>query len=259
VQAVTFRSPVELTPVISQRGELFQLPGQETGMRNPFDDWQAGSIAIIPLTGLMLKRGYRWSYGVDDIASIIRLAYQSASISAVILKADTPGGAVDSLFLIQEVLSEKTKPTYGYIDGMAASCGYIALSYCDKIYAINPVAYAGSIGVYPVLYIPNREKEWYTIREIYPDESKDKNLPERETVNGNDDLLKERLSKLALHLRETVKSNRPGVSDETLTGKLYYAEEAVTPGLIDGIKTLQQAVERLAKLTENRKQVLSII
>jgi protease-4 len=207
----------------------------------------------------MLKRGYWWSYGVDDIAAIIRLAYQSASISAVILKADTPGGSTDSLFLIQEVLSEKTKPTYGYIDGMAASCGYIALSYCEKIYAINPMAFAGSIGVYAVLYIPNREKEWYTILEVYPDESEDKNLPEREAVKGKDALLKERLSKLALYLRDVVKSNRPGVSDATLTGKLYYAEEAVTLGLIDGIKTLQQAVDRLVKLTENRKQVLSII
>jgi len=135
------------SPVISNRGEIFDFPDdQEQG--NPFDRWQTGSVAIIPLSGIMLKESYWWGYGVDDVARIISLAYQSDKISAVILKANTPGGSTDSLYLLQEVLSEKIKPTYGYIDGMCASCGYIAMSYTDKLYAINKMVSVGGIGVY---------------------------------------------------------------------------------------------------------------
>jgi protease-4 len=244
--------------IVSTRGEQYIGP-EENENRNPFDEWQQGSIAIIPLAGIMMKHGFWWSYGVDEIAEIIRQAYRSDRISAVVLKTDTPGGATDSLFLLEEVLSEKLKPTYGYVDGMAASCGYIALSYCDRIYAINDMALVGSIGVYVQLLVPNKEKAYYSVKEIYPDESGDKNAEVREALEGKDEKMKAFLSKAALNIREKVTKNRPGVAAETLTGQIYYAYEAMPLGLIDGIRTMDQVVEELQKLTENRKQILSII
>jgi protease-4 len=207
----------------------------------------------------MMKYGYWWSYGVDDIAAIIRLAYQSDKISAVVLKGDTPGGSTNSLFLIEEVLREKTKPTYGFIDGICASCGYIAFSYLDKIYAINRMASIGGIGVFARMLILNKENSPYKIIEVYPDESKDKNLPEREAASGNDQKMKDELSKLAIYFQDIVKTNRPGISEDTLTGKIYYAYEAETLGMIDGIRTLAQTVEELENMIEKRKEILSII
>ena len=243
--------------IISTHGEL--LSDNESGQqfKNPFDSWEAGSIAIIPLSGVMMKYGYWWSYGVDDIAAIIRLAYESDKISAVIVKGDTPGGNTDSLFLLQEVLSEKKKPTIGFVDGMCASCGYIAFSYMDKIYSINKMARVGGIGVFARMLVPNEEQSYYKTFEAYPNESKDKNLPEREMAKGNDKLMKEELSKLALYFREIVTANRPGISEETLTGKTYYSYEAETLGMIDGIRSLSEVIDELTTLTENRKQILS--
>jgi protease-4 len=244
--------------VISNRGELFYLP-DEDDFENPFDRWQSGSIAIIPLSGIMLKESYWWGYGVDVVARIVSLAFQSEKIAAVILKANTPGGSTDSLYLIQEVLSEKIKPVYGYIDGMCASCGYVTLSYADKIYAINPMARVGGIGVYARLFVPNNGNAYYKVIEVYPKESKDKNLDVREAVGGNTKPLEEELSKLAIYIQKTVKSNRPGIGEETMTGKLYYSYEAEQLGMIDGIKKLSDVITELEKLTENRRQFLSII
>ncbi|GHT63814.1 hypothetical protein FACS189451_10960 [Bacteroidia bacterium] len=244
------------TTVLSHRGEILYLTETEEGV-NPFNHWQSGSVAIIPLSGIMLKETYWWGDGVDDVAKIIRLAYESDKISAVILKANTPGGSTDSLYLLQEVLSEKIKPTYGYIDGMCASCGYIALSYTDKIYAINKMVSVGGIGVYARMVIPNKENFSYKIVEVYPKESKDKNLPVREAIDGKPALLEEELSKLAVYIRETVKGNRPEISDDTMTGKLYYGYESEELGMIDGIKKLSDVISEIETLTEKRKQFLS--
>ncbi|WP_163628913.1 S49 family peptidase [Paludibacter sp. 221] len=245
--------------IISTQGQILGAFNETNNSSNPFNEWTEDSIAIIPLYGVMMKYGYWWSYGVDDIATIIRLAYQSENISAVILKMDTPGGSTDSLFLLQEVLSEKTKPTYGFVDGMCASCGYIVASYLDKLYAINPMARIGSIGVMAQIVIPNKENARYQIIEVYPDESKDKNLPERQAVDGNQEPLKEQLAKLAIHFQDIVKENRPGINPEVLSGKMYYAYEAESLGMIDGVRTLTQVISELEILIAKRKEILSIL
>jgi len=245
--------------IISTRGELFINEDPDNQQSNPFDKWASGSIAIIPLVGMMLKYGYWWTYGVDDIAAIIRLAYESDNISAVIVKGDTPGGSTDSLFLLQEVLSNKKKPTYGYIDGMCFSCGYIAFSYMDKIYSINRMAQVGGIGVLARLLVPNEKDSWYKVVEVYPDESSEKNLEERELMQGNEEPLKEKLSKIAIYFRELVKANRPQISDDTLAGRSYFSYEAEPLGLIDGIRTLEQVTAELESLVSKRKELLSYI
>ncbi|MEA4975708.1 MAG: S49 family peptidase [Paludibacter sp.] len=255
----TFKPDVIDIPIVSTKGELYVEKDQDGNIINPFDSWQSGSIAIIPLTGIMMKRGYWWSYGMDDVAEIIRMAYQSDKISAVIIKGDTPGGSTDSIFLLQEVLSEKTKPTYGFVDGMCASCGYIVFSYLDKIYAINKMTRIGGIGVFARMIVPNRENSNYKIVEVYPDESKDKNLPEREAIEGKPEKMKDELSKLAVYFQDVVKANRPNIDHGTLTGKTYYAYEAQGLGLIDGIKTFAQVISEIDKLISDRKEILSII
>jgi ClpP class serine protease len=256
IQSGTFNPQIIEQAVVSTRGELYLVTDEDDPDRNPFDQWQEGSIAIIPLSGTMMKRSYWWGYGVDEVAGIIRQAYLSDRISAVIIKGDTPGGVTNSLFLLEEVLSSKLKPTYGYVDGQVLSCGYIAFSFLDKIYAINKMAAVGGIGVFARIVAPNKENSSYNIIDVYPKESKDKNLDVREAIDGKTGLMEEELSKMALQIQATVKANRPDIGDETLTGKEYYAYEAEQLGMIDGIRTLRQVVEELQKLTETRKQIL---
>lgn len=256
ILAGTFNPEIMKLCITSTHGEIYSDP---EGPENPFDSWQEGSIAIIPLFGIMMKYGYWWSYGVDEIAGFLKMAYDSDKIAGVILKGDTPGGSTNSLFLIQEVLSERTKPTYGFVDGMCCSCGYIAFSYLDKIYAINRMAQVGGIGVFARMMVPNKENDYYKVIEVYPEESKDKNLPEREAAEGNTAKMKEELSKLALYFRDTVTANRPDLSPDTLTGSTYYAYEAETLGMINGIRTLSQVVKELENTVQSRKEIISII
>jgi len=247
----------------SHQGTVYQQD-DETG--NPFDRWENNSIAIIPLTGVMLKKSYWWIYGVDDLAEVIRLAYKSDKIIGVLIKGDTPGGSTDSLYLLEDVLKNRTKPTFMMIDGMLCSCGYIAGSYCDKIYALNKMCQVGSIGVFARLaWWKNDKKSSYQVIEVYPNESEWKNKPEREAMEGKDELMKEDLSKLAQYYQETVKTNRPKIktdADGVLTGKTFFAYEAKDLGMIDGIKNeeeiIAEIIEKVA-LTKNREKIYQSI
>ena len=244
--------------IVSNKGETYSFSDSADSSSNPFDAWQQDSVAIIPLTGLMLKERYWWEHGagMDDIAAVIRQAYESANISSVIIKFDTPGGNTDSIFLLQEVLSKKIKPTFGYVDGMCASCGYIVASYLDKIYSINKMARIGGVGVFARMLIPNDKDSYYKVVEAYPEESKDKNLPERELAAGNDTPMKEQLSKLAVYFQDLVTDNRPKIPAEALTGKIYYSYEAEKLSMIDGVRTLSEVITEITKLVESRKQIL---
>jgi len=249
--------------ISSHFGDIYFEEDENGNPVNPFDNWKSGSIAVIPLTGIMFKYGYWWKYGVDDIADIIRMAYQSEKISSVLIKADTPGGAADSLYVIEDILKNKLKPTYMLTDGMLCSCGYIAGSFCDKIYALNKMCKVGSIGVFArLVFYKNDEKSGYQIKDVYPDASSFKNLPEREAAEDNDQLLKDELQKLALHFQDIVKENRPKLDvgiEGIISGKVFYAYEGAEYGLIDGIKSYREVIAELTTITETRKKIISFI
>lgn len=240
---------------ISITGTLGQNYGdgydENSKSSNPFDYWQEGSIAVIPLSGIMLKSGSWFYYGVDEIAHIQRLAYQSPKIAALLFKGNTPGGSTDSVYMMEETFRNKTKPTYMLVDGMLCSCGMYIGSFCDKIYAINDMCSVGSIGVFARLMEPS-ENSGYKVKEIYPDESHLKNYPEREALNGNPEPMKQELGKLANHFRNIIQENRPGITDkDAFAGKTYCAAEAAAIGLIDGVKSERETVAELINLIQN--------
>jgi len=218
---------------------------------NPFDYWNEGSIAILPLNGIMLKSGSWFYYGVDEIAHIQNLAYQSPKIAAVLFRGNTPGGSTDSVFVMEETFRNKTKPTYMLVDGLLCSCGMYVGSFCDKIYAINEMCQLGSIGVFARMFEPT-ENSGYKIKEVYPDESHLKNYPEREALKGNEAPLKEELAKLAVHFQNIIKENRPGISDkDAFAGKTYFAKDAAKIGLIDAVKSEREVIAELINHTRN--------
>jgi len=225
--------------------------------KNPFDSWEKGSIAVIPLQGIMLKSGSWWYYGVDEISDLLRLAYDSDRISAVLIKGNTPGGSTDSVYVMEETLRNRNKPTWMLVDGMLCSCGIYIGSFCDKIYAINEMCNIGSLGVFARMVAPvPGENSGYKIVEVYPDESSQKNYPEREAIKGNEAPLKEELSRLAIHFQNVVKQNRPNITDQNVfAGKTFYAGDAAAVGLIDAVKSERDTITELLALTNVSQEI----
>lgn len=222
-----------------------------------YDKAPRGSTAIIPIHGTMIKYGTWCSYGADEIAAIIRQASNCENISSIVLSIDSGGGACDSVAVLVQAIEDTRgtgKPVVASCD-MAASAAYWIATACDRIIADNNISSSfGSIGVMCSFadVRPVYEKMGYVFHEIYADPSSDKNEAFNLALKGEyDKIRKESLNPLAIQFQETVKANRPGVNAEIpgiLSGKMFYAKQALEYGLIDDIGTLSKAVSVAKKL-----------
>lgn len=228
---------------------------------DPFSTFEEGSVAIIPIIGPMFKYGTWRSYGVDEMADLLKMADQSSNIIGTILLINTPGGNIQSLYRMEDVLRNRTKPNVSLVDGGCHSCGMYVGSFSDQILATNRMCSVGSIGVYATMVDDKEMLKRIGLKEIevYPPESKFKNKAIRDAIDGKTQaLIDEVLSPFAQHFQNIVKTNRPKLNlkvEGILEGKDLYAYDAITHGLIDGISNLTGAVELVAKLAEEQKSI----
>lgn len=113
-----------------------------------------GSVAIIPIMGTLVQRAGPVSEssglaGTDRIGAQFREAVADPSISAILLRVDSPGGSV---FGVTELAAEIAaarggKPIVAVADTMAASAAYWLASQADEL-VVSPSSLVGAIGVY---------------------------------------------------------------------------------------------------------------
>lgn len=249
--------------IYSNRGTLMYSDQPENLSYNPYDEYPNDTIAIIPLSGFMTKYGSWWRTGVDDLANLIRLADKSDKIIGTILLTDSPGGSTSSIFQLEDAMRNRTKACVGLIEGSANSGACYAVSFCDVIGAINPMCEIGSIGVMARFMDYSKADEKYGIKtiEVYPPESKYKNLESREAIEGDTKrLIEEQLTPFAIHFQNIIKSNRPNLDlsiEGIIEGKVFYARDAVKYNLVDKIMNLEQAVAEVQKINDSRKTIYS--
>lgn len=258
--------------IAHQQGKILDFPeraalemrrfGIESNQFLNKEDKPENSVAVIPISGLMTRSGSWWDYGTDDIAELMKQAFADESIKAVVLRVNSIGGITDSGFPLKAAFKIKNKPVIGAIDAKAYSMGYYAVSFADKIFAVDDMAGLGSIGIMA------RIEDWdevykkqygLNIVEIYPPESKWKNKPEREALKGKTKLLvDEVLSPWAKHFQELVRKNRKKLNEEVegvLEGRTFFARDSKPDGngLIDGIMTFDEIVNYAANYERNDK------
>ena len=115
------------------------------------------TIAVVTVSGPIVSgRGgpqafpmSRGSAGGDTIAAALREAAADDDVKAVVLRVDSPGGAVTGSETIWRAVCrvrEGGKPVVASMGGVAASGGYYVAMAADQIVA-NPGTITGSIGV----------------------------------------------------------------------------------------------------------------
>jgi protease-4 len=236
---------------------------------NPFDSYEENSVVVIPIMGMMTKYGYidwdeyRRVFGMDTVAKLIKLADKSSKISGIVLLCNTPGGTTQSIYGLEDALRNRIKPVIGLIDGMCMSGGIYTLSFCDKIFATHRMCEIGSIGTFAKI-LDNTEmlkKEGLKVISVYPPESSWKNKAVREAIEGKTELLiDESLTPFAIHFQNIIKENRPKLDtavEGILEGREFYAYDAITHKLIDGLRNIDQAIEEVHKLAKDNKKFYS--
>jgi len=219
-----------------------------------------GSVAVIPIRSEILKYDQPCGpRGTQSILTDVKSADQNPNIKSILLVVDSPGGQVTGTDLLADAISNSTTPVVAYIEGMAASAAYWIISGASKIIASSDLDRIGSIGTMLMVedLKPALEAEGIKFHEVYASLSVDKNKDFNQVLDGNYEAYKKNvLDVINSKFLSSIKTNRPAVDDSTLTGKIYFAPEAIALGLIDEIGSLDHAIS-IADSLINEKNIQS--
>jgi len=210
---------------------------------------QKDAVAVIPIRGTLTKYGTWWDYGTEDYAALLKEAYKDDSIKAVILRVHSPGGSTHSVIPITAAISMRNKAVITAMDSELMSAAYYFALYSDKIIAVDEMAEVGSIGIMAQVVDDRKMMEGVGLKiiEIIPPESKWKNKPIIEARDGKPQLLiKEELSPWAVRFQNLVKEQRPNLDMQTegiIEGRTFYANDALSNGLIDAIMPIEDIIK----------------
>lgn len=216
--------------------------------KNEEENKTAG-VAIVPIQGVLTKKGSWWDPGTDEIAESLFELYADPMVKAIVLDVCSPGGTTHSVIPMEYAIGKRNKPVISAINPQAYSCANYIVSMTDMIFSTHRMGETGSIGVTTSWTVDKKDMWGNPIKriEIYPPESNWKHLPEREAEAGKPKLYQEEiLTPWALQFQNIVKANRKKLDlsvDGILNGRTFYAYDAVTNGLIDGIKPMDEILQ----------------
>jgi len=211
-------------------------------------------IGVLEVKGVILES--------ETYLKAIEELRKRKDIKAVVLRIDSPGGAVGP---VQEIFEElkllrKEKPLIVSMGGVSASGGYYLALSGQKIFA-NPGTITGSIGV--MIQLPNfeklMEKLGISTEVIKSGEFKDTGSSFRKLSPKEKEYLQEKVNLLHTQFVKAVSEERKLPLEkvkEIANGKIYTGEEALKLGLIDALGNFYRALDEARKLAGLREYSL---
>jgi len=213
-------------------------------------------IGVLEIKGVILD--------ADEYLSAIREFRTRRDVKAVLVRVESPGGAIGPTQEVFEELKKlrKEKPIYVSMGGVSASGGYYVSLAGEKIFA-NPGTITGSIGV--VIELPNLEKLFEKLgiksETIKSGEFKDTGSIYRGLTKEEREYLKAKVNQLHEQFVRVVVEERKLPLDKIKSladGRIYTGEEAKALKLIDELGNYYTALEELRKKI-NLKEVEILI
>ena len=259
-QHLTVLQTMNLTAHFQQAAETKQPRAQEG--RKRFNVVR-GNIALIEMEGPMTKR--RQSLGPTGTAEIrrqMRLANADPDISGIFLKIDSPGGTMaGTADLADDVHAiAQNKPVMTFFEDMGASAAFFVGSQATKVRA-NESAVIGSIGTMLVVVDLSEmaEKEGIKVHVVKTGDFKAIGVPGAKITEPQLQHLQERVNQGNDIFLRAVERGRVDMSMAQVRavadGKVHLAAQAAELGLIDGVATLDAALDELVSLSSSRKAV----
>lgn len=241
---------IKLGAFVNEKQEKFySVIGKETTNRQTGQSEMKDKVAVISMIGEMTKYNSWCSLGAQGYVNEILSAQNNPDIKGIILKIDGPGGNADAIAEFDNIKNLITKPVVSLVDKAYSLHYWVAAMFGDKIMMNNNItAGVGSIGAMLSFNKPKDE-----IIMIRPEESADKNQEYLDALEGNYEKIQAKLSVLAQKFQNGVKLARPNVEESALSGKTYFAEEAIELGLADEMGSLESAYNWIIAKSEINK------
>lgn len=225
------------------------------------------SIAVIPITGPVLKEDGLSSIGTETKGEFLKQAYETPNIAGVLLKISSGGGEVSGTMSFANIVKQRNKPVVAHGSDLVGSAAYWIALNADSIILNDPSTQVGSIGVMMTLVDDTAywEKMGINWIDVVAKGSEDKNKAYFDALKGKlDGIKKESLNPLREMFADAVLQARGGKIDleaeNVLSGKMYFAtataagnKSAIDVGLADAIGDFNAAVKKVVQLAETQK------
>ena len=221
-------------------------------------------VAVVVVTGdMVLGRSARsWLAGPDlagseTVAAQLRRARRNASVKAVVLRVDSPGGsaqAADIMWREVELLKKAGKPVVASVGRDAASGGYYLICGADRILAA-PNSVVGSIGVLWGKFVLQGlyEKLGLNTQTVKTSPHADANSMARAWDSTETEILQRHMDQFYDEFVEKVATGRKKTkagADSLGQGRIFTGKQALANGLVDRLGGLQDAIDEAVKLAK---------
>jgi protease-4 len=246
--------PITVSTTIGQRSaELREATVLHPGARE--------KVAMVTLTGLIASTPEPTLLGgrantVDRVVRQLRKAERDPRVRAVILRIDSPGGAVtasDTLYSELLAFRERSgKPIVASLGDVAASGGYYVALAADRIIA-HPTTITGSVGVIiPIVNInAGMARLGIEARPIVSGPNKDIGNPLTPTNPEHEAILQGLVDTMHTRFRGLVSARRQlegDALDRVTDGRVLLGSAAVEAGLVDATGDIEDALADAARL-----------
>ncbi|HET8642693.1 MAG TPA: S49 family peptidase [Pseudonocardiaceae bacterium] len=213
------------------------------------------AVALVKLHGVITPMAPPLSRAVINLAAVesaLTRAFGTDRLVAVALSINSPGGAATQSALVADrirgLAKEKKVPVLAFCEDVAASGGYWLACAADEIFA-HPTSIVGSIGVvsrsFGLSGLLDRigvERRLYTAGEHKA--RLDPFLPAKdEDIRWLTELQSQLHSQFVAWVRQR-RGDNLDTSVELFDGEVWTGTRAAELGLVDGLGTLREVVER---------------
>ncbi len=214
------------------------------------------NVGVITVQGpIVMGSDGRSVIAADDTVNLIRRARRDNSVSALVVRVNSPGGSAFASELIRQELELTQlagKPVVVSMSSVAASGGYWIASTANRIFA-HPTTITGSIGIFAV--IPTFEESLARIGVTSDgvgssalsgslDLSSGIEEPMAAVLQASVDRGYEQFLNLVARGREMT----PEAVDEVAQGRVWIGSTALDLGLVDELGGPEEAIEAAAGL-----------
>ncbi len=217
----------------------------------------SNSIGVIEVKGVITD--------AEETLADIKSFGQKEGIKAVVVRIDSPGGAVGAsqeLFMAIQRLSQ-TKPVVASMGSVAASGGFYAAIGAEKIVAA-PGTLTGSMGV--IIKFANLEqifqKIGYQSQVVKSGEFKDMGSPDRALTESEIALLQGLINSVHSQFVADIAESRALDIEEVrkiADGRIFSGEQAKEYGLIDELGNFHDAIRLAASLAKMDEELPNLV
>lgn len=247
---------VYLTHTRGEKIDLKKVRASEPLEERPLYE-NADGVAIITVSDVLTKSRSFFSFifggtSMRDIGDAVLQAMNDPSIHSLVLHVDSPGGTVDGTeSLVGLIASQRgRKPIVAYADGLMASAAYWVSAAADKIIISGETTEVGSIGVVATHVDISKQDEMYGEKYTEITAGKYKRIASihKPLSDEGRSYIQDQVDHIYQVFVDSIATLRGRSVEQVLEaadGKRFIGKAAIDAGLVDGIATLGEVINKL--------------